>query len=124
MEGKRACLVFNLDLQVFAECWLESPRQSVQLLPDKSVETLPEKQQTSQSASLVLTFVVDIYYLSFSPVCNVILDKKCEPIGDANAKRRTCAHAFVLTVVYEMGFQANLEGFQANSKLTQLSCFS
>lgn len=76
MEGKRACLGFNLDLQVFGECLLESPCQSVQLLPDGSVETLPETQQTSESASLVLTFVVDTYYLSFfPPVCNIILNK-------------------------------------------------
>lgn len=67
LEGKRVCLGFNLDLQMFGECLLESPCQSVQQLPDRSVETLPEKQQTSESASLVLTFVGDIYYLSFFP---------------------------------------------------------
>lgn len=76
MEGKRMCLVFKLDLQVFGECLLESPCQSVQLLPDRSVETLPKTQQTSESASLVVMFVVDIYYLYvfFPPVYNVILD--------------------------------------------------
>lgn len=58
---------------MFGECLLESPCQSVQPLPDRSVETLPEKQQTSESARLLLTFVLLSFFL-FS-ICNVMLDK-------------------------------------------------
>lgn len=47
---------------MFGECLLESPCQSVQLLPDRSFEILPETQQTLESASYdFMTFVVDIF---------------------------------------------------------------
>lgn len=91
LEGKRVCLGFNLDLQMLGECLLESPRQSVQQLPDRSVETLPEKQQTSESASLVLTFVGDIYYLFFS-IHNVILDKHVSLLVMHTLKEPVCIH--------------------------------
>lgn len=65
LEGRSVCLGFNLDLQMFSECLLESPCQSVQQIPDRSVETLPEKQQTSESAILILMFGGDIQYIIF-----------------------------------------------------------
>lgn len=114
LEGKRVCLGFNLDLQMFGECLLESPCQSVQQLPDRSVETLPEKQQTTESASLVLTFVGDIYYLSFSffPI-HVI------PIGDAYTKR-TCLRRCAQTLVYKLWFLIHDLDFHLNTFKTCL----
>lgn len=82
---------------MFGECLLESPCQSVQQLPDRSVETLPEKQQTSESASLVLTFAGDIYY-PFFPLSIMSYIQTREPIGDAHTKR-TCWCICVQTLV-------------------------